>query len=161
LAERPVAGAPDRFLLGIALGAVALLAVGIAVVVLFGRGPGAPPVDPGSPVGIVQAYAEAVRQGDSDRARALLSQSARDEADRAKVPFPRQFESSNTQRRLLIEAVEQTADRAHVKVTVSTFSARTEPFSSGTWHREIDVWLVREGGQWRIASPTEPYAFTF
>jgi hypothetical protein len=152
---------PDRFLIGIVLGAVALIAVAVGVVLTIGRAPPAAPADPASPIGVVQAYVEAVRSGDADRARSLLSQSARDSLDRTRDPFPRYFDRSGNESRVMIEPVDVQADKAQVKVTISTFSARSEPFSTGTNHREVDVRLVREGGQWRIAQPAEPFAFAY
>jgi hypothetical protein len=150
---------PDRFLLAIVLGALALIVAGLAVVLALGRGPVAPPPDPASPVGVVQSYVEALRAGDVDRARAYLSQSARAELDRQRDAFPRLYQPAGLEERVLMEPVEADADHAVVKVTISTFSARTDPFSSSTYHREVEVRLVREAGQWRIAQPAEPYPF--
>ena len=56
---------------------------------------------------------------------------------------------------------EVTGDRASVKVTISTFTARSEPFSTSTYHQEVEVRLVRENGQWRIATPVEPFPFLY
>jgi hypothetical protein len=158
VSDSPRPAPPDRFLLAIVLGALALIAGGIAVVLLLGRAPAPPPPDPASPAGVVQGYVEALRAGEIDRARGYLSQSARAEIERNRDPFPRYYQPGGVERRILIETAEVTDDRALVKVTISTFAARTEPFSSSTYHREVDVLLVREGGQWRIAQPVEPFA---
>jgi hypothetical protein len=149
---------PDRFLLAIVLGALALIASAVAIVLVLGRTPASPP-DPASPAGVVQAYVEALRAGDFDRARGYLSQSARAEIDRNREPFPRYYQPGGIERRVLIETVEVAEDHALVKVTISAFAARTEPFSSSTYHQEVNVRLVREGGQWRIAQPIEPFPF--
>jgi hypothetical protein len=161
LPEPPSAlAAPDRFLIGIVLGTVLLIALGIAAVMLAGRARAPAPVDPASPAGVVQAYVEALRNGETDRARSFLTQSARDGLD--KQNFPRPYHPpSAPERRVLIESVEVGADRARVKVTVSSFSARSEPFSTGTYHSEVEVRLVRENGQWRISTPTEPFPFLY
>lgn len=148
----------DRFLIGIVVGAVALIVIGIAAVVLLGRS-APPPPDPGSPVGVVQAYIEAVRSGEQEAARALLSQSARQQLDRNREVFPRYPGAPSVERRVLIQPVSQSADRAEVKVTITTFSARSDPFSSSTYSREIQVFLVREGADWRINQPIEPFVF--
>jgi hypothetical protein len=150
---------PDRFLLAIVLGALALIAAAVAIVLVLGRAPAPPPPDPASPAGVVQAYVEALRAGDFDRARGYLSQSARAEIDRNREPFPRYYQPGGVERRVLIETVEVAEDHALVKVTISAFAARTEPFSSSTYHQEVTVRLVREGGQWRIAQPIEPFPF--
>jgi hypothetical protein len=160
VSDSPAAPAPpDRFLLAIVFGALALIAAGVAVVLVLGRAPPPPPPDPASPVGVVQAYVEALQAGEVDRARSYLSQSARAELDRERAAFGHYYQPGGVERRVLIEPVEVDAERARVKVTISTFSARTEPFSASTYHREVDVRLVREGGQWRVAQPVEPYAF--
>jgi hypothetical protein len=159
--EQPRAvAAPDRFLVGIVLGAVALIAIGILAVLLAGRQAPSGAVDPSSPVGVVQAYVEAVRAGDTERARSYLSQSAREQVDKANFPKP-YLPPSPPERRVLIEPGEVTGDRARVKVTVSTFTARSEPFSTSTYHQDVDVRLVRENGQWRIATPVEPFPFLY
>ena len=152
---------PDRFLLAIVLGALALIVAAVAIVLVLGRAPAPPPPDPASPAGVVQAYVEALRAGDFDRARGYLSQSARAELDRSRDAFPRYYQSDSVQRRILIELVEIEGDRARGRVTISSFSARTEPFSSSAYHREVEVRLVREGGQWRIAQPVEPFPFLY
>lgn len=152
--------APDRFLVGIVLGAVLLIALGIAAVLLAGRAPAPPPADPASPVGVVQAYVEAVRAGETERSRTYLSQSAREQID--KQNFPRPYHPGTVpERRIVIEPVEVGAERARVKVTVSSATARSEPFSTSTYHNEVDVRLVREDGQWRISTPIEPFPFLY
>jgi hypothetical protein len=159
--ELPAAAAsPDRFLVGIVLGAILLIALGILAVVLAGRAPAPAAADPASPAGVVQAYVEALRAGETDRARTYLSQSARDQLDKQGSPRP-YHPGSAPERRIVIDPVEVGADRARVKVTVSAFTTRTEPFSSSTYHNEIDVRLVRENGQWRISVPIEPFPFLY
>ena len=154
----PAAAPPDRFLLAIVLGALALIAAGVAVVLLVGRAP-APAPDPASPAGVVQAYVEALRAGEVERARGYLSQSARIEVERDRAPLPRYYPPGGTERRILIETAEVGEERALVRVTISSFAARSEPFTSSTYHQEVDVRLVREAGQWRIAQPTDPFPF--
>jgi len=153
----------DRFLLGIVAGSVALVAIGIAAVFLVGRPRTTGTFDPASPAGIVQAYVEAFRAGDSERAYGLLSRSAQtsERRDQYRDRFPRYNESSDSGRRLVIEPVSEGADTAEVKVTISRFAARSDPFSAGTSHRDVTARLVREDGAWRISQPTEPYVFSY
>ena len=163
MSERaPVAPSTDRFLTAIVVGAVLLLVVAVGAVALLARAPRPAPADPAAPVGVVQAYVEALRAGDLDRAHSYLSRSAQ-----AAVPlatyrerFPRYGESSRNETRLLIEPVTVGADTAEVKVTVSRFTARSEPFSANAYHRDVTVRLVREDGAWRVSQPIEPYAFS-
>jgi hypothetical protein len=153
----------DRFLIGIVVGAVALIVVGIAAVVLVGRGPAAPPADLGSPVGVVQAYVEAVRAGDLDRAYSFLSRS--EQAAVSLSEYRRRFSTTarptNTESRVLIEPVTVGSDTAEVKVTISRFSARADPFSTGTSHQEVNVRLVKQDGTWRVDQPIGPYPFLY
>ena len=153
----------DRFLAGIIAGSVLLIALAVAAVFLAGRRPPRPPADPSSPAGVVQAYVEAIRSGDLQRAHGYLSRAAQ-----ASLPlstyrerFPRHVEPTSSDQRILIEPIVIEADRAEVKVTISRFSARSDPFSARTFHRDVTVRLVREDGAWRVDQPAEPYPFLY
>ena len=61
--------------------------------------------------------------------------------------------------RIVVEPVTQTETTADVKVTISRFYARSDPFSSSTYHNDTTVRLIREDGAWRISQPIEPYRF--
>ena len=157
----PAARGTDRFLLGIVVGAVILVVVGIGAVLLTSRTATARPVDPDSPVGVVQAYADAVRAGELDRAYSYLSRVAQEALplDEYRRRSLRPFVGDTDEQRVLVEAVMVGTDTASVKVTISRFSARPSPFSAGTYHRDTTVYLVREDGGWRISRPVEPYPF--
>lgn len=159
----PRAAGTDRFLIGIVVGSIALVLLGIAAVVFVGRPRPAETFDPSSPAGVVQAYVEAVRVGDRDRAYDLLSRSAQIDVrrDTYRERFPSPSGSGDTSTRIVIEPVSETGDDAEVKVTISRFATRSDPFSSGTYHRDVTVRLVREDGAWRINQPAEPYQFTY
>jgi hypothetical protein len=154
------APAPDRFLIGIIAGALALIAIAAALVAL-GRSAPAPPVDPASPVGIVQAYIEAVRAGDVERAHGYLSRGAQ-----AAVPltdyrkaFAPGGRPDRGEQRLVIEPVAEAPARAEVRVTISRLTVGEGPFAAGSYHYEVMVVLVREDGAWRVDLPAEPYPF--
>lgn len=154
--EPAPAGGQDRFLLAIVAGTVLLVVVAVAVVLLFGRGRTAPPADPNSPAGVVQMYVEAVRAGEIERSRTYLTREARTQAearDRQNNYTPSQ--SDNV--RIVVENVSSTETTAEVKVTISRFYARSDPFSSSTSHYDVTVKLLREDGNWRISQPIEPY----
>ncbi len=158
----PTPGA-DRFLIGIVAAAVLLIGVGIAAVLLVGRLPSSPPVDPSSPVGVVQAYVQALRAGDLERAYGYLSRSAQKSVplDTYRQRFPHYYEPAATDQRLLIEPVTVGSDAAEVKVTISRFSARSDPFSASSSHRNVTVRLVKEDGVWRVNQPLEPYPLLY
>ena len=59
--------------------------------------------------------------------------------------------------RIVVEPVSITDAAAEVKVTISHFNARSDPFSSSTWHRDVTARLVREDGAWKISQPPLAY----
>jgi hypothetical protein len=155
--ERTATTGPDRFLLGIVAGTVLLVVVSIVVVLMVGRSRPTPPADPASPAGVVQAYIEAWRVGDVERAHSYLTREARAEAEsRDRTTYRPSADDNN---RIVVETVSMTGTTAEVKVTISRFQARSDPFSAGTYHRDVTVRLLREDGEWRISRPIEPYVF--
>jgi hypothetical protein len=160
--QAPTARGIDRFLLAIVVGAVLLIVLSVAAVLLVGRRP-APTADPTTPGGTVQIYVELVRAGSLERAYGYLSRSAQASVppDRFRQDGARYVGSSRTGERLLVEPLAVTGDTAEVKVTVSRFTARSDPFSSGSYHRDVAVNLVREDGAWRIDRPTDPSPFLY
>jgi hypothetical protein len=154
---RPAPGR-DRFLLAIVAGTILLVVVSVIVVVLFGRARTTPPPDPNSPAGVVHAYVEAVRAGEMEKARGYLTRAARAEAEsRDRQNAYRPTRDDNV--RIVVETVATTETTAEVKVTISRFYARSDPFSSSTSHYDTTVRLIREDGAWRISQPVEPYTF--
>lgn len=151
-------GGQDRFLLAIVAGTIVLVLASIVVVFVFGRARTSPPPDPNSPAGVVHAYVEAVRDGDIERARTYLTRTARAEVEvRDRQSSYRPTRDDNV--RIVVETVSTTETSAEVKVTISRFYARSDPFSSSTSHYDTSVRLTREDGSWRIAQPIEPYTF--
>jgi hypothetical protein len=152
----PTSG-PDRFLLAIVAGTVVLVAVAILAVFLFARDRTGAPADPNSPAGVVQAYIEAVRGGDIERSRTYLTREARAQAEaRDRQSTYPQSRADNL--RIVVETVSSTDSTAEVKVTLSRFYARSDPFSSGTSRYDLTVRLIREDGAWRMTQPIEPYS---
>jgi hypothetical protein len=155
--QRTATAGPDRFLIGIVGGAILLILVSIVVVLLVGRSRPTPPADRDGPAGVVQAYIEAWRAGDVERAQSYLTRQARATAQsRDRSPYS---PAVNDNVRIVVETVSSDADAAEVKVTISRFYARSDPFSANTSHRDVTVRLVREDGAWRISQPIEPYVF--
>lgn len=154
-APAPAAG-PDRFLLAIVAGTLLLVLVSITLVFALGRGRAAPPVDPSSPAGVTQAYIEAVRAGDTEKARSYLARQALDEFDRQTRISPLR-PTADEHLRIVVETTSVSDTAAEVRVTVSHFYTRSDPFSSGTSHRDIITRLVREDGVWKLSQPPQPY----
>lgn len=159
-ATQPQAPGRDRFLLAIVGGTLLLVLVSVVVVLFFSRPRPAAPVDPASPAGVVQAYLEALRVGDFDTARGYLTRSARaDSIARERSPYTAW--SGNNNVRVVVETTSMTETTADVKVTISRFQARSDPFSSSTYHRDVTVRLLKEDGEWRINSPSDTYTFYY
>jgi hypothetical protein len=154
-AAAPATG-QDRFLLAIVAGTLLLVLVSIAVVFAFGRGRPTLPADPSSPAGVTQAYIEAVRAGDADKARSYLTRQALDEFNRQTRISPLR-PTADEHLRIVVETTSVTDTSAEVKVTVSRFYTRSDPFSSGTSHQDVIARLVREDGVWKLSQPPQPY----
>ncbi len=149
-------GGQDRFLIGIVAGTVLLVVISVIVVFMLGRPRTAPPADPATPAGVVQAYIEALRESDVTRSRTCLTNQARTEVEaRDKNNSYRPSPQENV--RIVVEQVSATDTRAEVQVTTSRFSANSDPFSSSSSHRDTTVTLVREDGAWRITQALETY----
>lgn len=92
------------------------------------------------------------------RARSYLTRDARAQVEaRDRQDIYRPSRDDNV--RLVVETISTTDTTAEVKVTISRFYARSDPFSSNTSHRDVTVKLIREDGAWRISQPVEPYTF--
>jgi hypothetical protein len=160
VSDRPTATVGvDRFLLGIVAGAILLVVVSIVVVFQAGRGSRQAVVDPDSPSGVVQSYVEAIRAGQVDRAYGFLSRSAQTTVplDMFRQRFSRRADSPDSTSRVLIQLTSSNAESAEVKVTISQFSAQSDPFSTSTYHRDVTIHLVGEDGAWRIDRPAGPF----
>jgi hypothetical protein len=138
------------------VGTLLLVLVSIAVVFVFGRGRTAPPADPSSPAGVTQAYVEAVRAGDTAKARSFLARQALGEFDRQTRTSPLRA-TADEHLRIVVETTSVTETTAEVRVTVSHFYTSSDPFSSGTSHRDIVTRLIREDGVWKLSQPPQPY----
>jgi hypothetical protein len=149
----------DRFLLAIVAGTILLVVASIAIVLVLGRPRPAPPADPNSPAGVVHAYVDAVRSGDVQRARSYLTREARAQIETRDRAYSYDGRASNENVRIVVETVSATETTADVKVTISRFNARPDPFSSSTWHSDVMARLIREDGAWKISAPVDPYMF--
>lgn len=150
---------PDRPLLAIVAGILVLIVGGLVAVVVAGRLPAAPPPDPATPAGVVTSYIASLRAGDPERAYALLSRSAR--AAISQERFRRDYGSlqsgGNPQTRLQVETTRETADRAEVRVTITTFNVNDRPFSTSSYSQDWLIPLVYEDGLWRMNQPIDAF----
>lgn len=146
---------PDRFLIGIVVGAIALVIIGVVVAVMGGRSPA--PVDPNSPAGVVAAYVEATRTGDYDAADAKLSRAAIAQRDRDRTVRRPIGPASDSNVSIAVETTRQTDDSATARLTVTRFYGSPSLFGSNRSTSEYLVPLVREDGAWRINQPIYEY----
>ena len=91
-----------------------------------------------------------------DKARGYLSRQARaafDDRNRQSPMRP----TADEHLRIVVETTTATETSAEVKVTISRFYARSDPFSSSTSHRDVTAKLVMEDGAWKISQPPLAY----
>lgn len=138
---------PPRLLL-VALVAVALLIVAVALVAVLTRGaPDA--LDPESPEGVVQRYAQAVIDDDPPAARELLDPDTFQDCERV-VP------AGGDLRVTFVETVEREKS-ALVRVLVR-MSLGVGVLGEDLYESEETFALVRVAGAWRIESAPWPLA---
>ena len=153
---------PDRFLIGIVAGVVALLAlVGISLVML--RQP-APQLPIDSPSGVVQRFYTAVQQRDFDEAYQYLSANmgsypTRDEFSKYNLDrtgYSYYGSSDNERVRIGEETIHD--NRAIVTVLITTFYAGNPLFGGSSEYTNTESFsLQREADGWRITEL--PYQF--
>ena len=109
---------------------------------------------PGSPEAAYQAYLRAWEAGDVDTAWASLTSQAQDRVDEYEFRAAARWRDEERVR-IWIDDVDTTAERATLHVTIET----TYDGLLGPDHDRHDAWvrLVREDGEWRIASPLIGY----
>ena len=155
--ERTAKIGPDRFLLGIVVGAMLLLVVSAIVVVVLRRSPVA--IDPSSPT---PAWSRpTLRRCEQAISRVRIATSRQRHALPRRRATGRHRHPDTTRRiRIVVEPMSEDASTATVRVSVTRFSVRGGPFSSSTTHHDLTVRLVREGGSWLLDQAVEPYVFS-
>ncbi|MEE1621080.1 hypothetical protein ACQ7DA_03215 [Zafaria sp. J156] len=138
----PRARTSDRTLWVVLAVTAALVAVALAAVLTRG---GAPRMDPATPAGTVQLYAEAVLDGDTPTAAALLAPTATEGCgvDGAGIV------PDGT--RVALVSTRERATSADVTVDLSTTSGGGL-FGASEYSYEAVFTLVREGDAWLITS---------
>ena len=148
----------DRFTWGIVVGAVALVVVALAAVLLVQRAPA--PIDLTTPDGVVRAYVQALDTGKPEAGWDLLSD--RLKAETSRDEFVRRAGASyHPQRegRVAIENVTIEGTSARVEVT-RTYSSNSGPFGMfgpSSYTNRFTARLEQQGGAWRITVPPEDF----
>ncbi len=148
----------DRFTWGIVGGTIALIAVGIAAVLLVRRNPA--PADLTTPDGVVRAYVEALEAGRPERAWELLGE--RQQADVPRDEFVRRATGAfrpGREGRLAIDATEITGDTARVDLSRTYASGGPPIFGPSSYTNRFTARLERQRGAWRITVPPEDYRY--
>jgi len=132
-------GKPDRSLIVI-LGVIAALVI-VALAVVFTRGEPAP-LDPDTPEGVVQLYAQAVLAGDEQTAADYLSEGRLDNCDRVD-PGP----LDNVRLTLVSSTVRENSADVRVSIVTATDNG---PFGASEYENEDNFDLVKTNGRWLI-----------
>lgn len=153
--QQPVSAAPERSLLIIAAGTLALVVVAVVVVLVLGTRSGADfPAD--SPEGAVQRYLTAFEDEDHATAYGFFSSDVQaetsfDDYRRMVRDYGRYGPGSS--RRVIFDRVSGEGDRRQVHLTVEEFYGGG-PFGGGeVYSTPRQLALVREAGEWRIDEP--------
>jgi hypothetical protein len=144
----------DRFTWGIVVGAVLLVAAGLASVTVLQRPPA--PTDLSTPEGVVRAYVTAIETQHPDEAWDLLTAGARGGLTRDEFVRRTSAQSRPRSGRLAIDSVAVEGSTARVELS-RTYEGSGGLFGSSSYSTTNTVRLEREGGQWRISVPPEPY----
>jgi hypothetical protein len=134
-----------------------LVVLALALAVLMPSRQPAP--DLNTPDGVALAYALAVQRGDLDQAWDLLAASVKSPLTRERfITRAEATRSSYERARLSIEDPRVDGETARVDL-VRNYPSSGGLFGlgSGSYSNRSTVRLVRENGQWRIATPPDPY----
>jgi hypothetical protein len=152
---------PDRFLVGIIGGVVALLALAGIVIALLHQPVRQLPAD--SPGGTIQRFYTAIEQKNYDEAYNLLSDSMVNKPTRD-VFVNNQMTSGSysysSARRARIDKENVYGDKATISVAVTHFYGSAGPFGGSSEYTDTEMFsLQREGGTWRITELPWPYGY--
>ena len=143
-------GRPERFVLIAGGSVLAVVVLAVALIVALG-GPEKANYDPATPEGVVQRYLEAIRRGNADAARELLSERARQQIDTDGGWALYRPGPIGDNRLVTVERTEVAGDRATVWLRVEDSSGSGLSLERYSWTMTIP--LVREDGDWLIDDP--------
>jgi hypothetical protein len=138
----PINGGPERTILLIGGGVLAVVLVAVVAVLTIGSAE-ADDFPPDSPPGVIQQYLDAAYQGDRDTAFTFLSARARAEMTRDTF-----FRCYQDEQRVRVDEVTIDGNRATVSLEIESSSGSIFDFDEYDWER--DVFLLNEDGGWKI-----------
>lgn len=142
-------GKPERTILAIGGGVLAIVLLAVTVVLVFGA-PDVEEFPADSPPGAVQRYLNALHARDYDAAEALLSARVLREFNRDEINRV-SYCPTQEGRRVRVVRTDQGADRATVVLMVEHVSGSGLSFDRYSY--EQTVALVREDDIWKIDEP--------
>lgn len=142
-------GKPERVMLAIGGGVLAIVLVAVAIVLVVGS-PDVEDYPPDSPPGTVQRYLLAARERDRDAIMALVSARVRrqfEDFERSDLPYC----PASDGRRVRVRRVDERGDRATVILIVEQISGSGLRLDRYSYEQPVN--LVREDGEWKIDDP--------
>jgi hypothetical protein len=140
---------PDRSVVLIGGGVLAVVLVAVVVIVALGT-PEPETFPPDSPEYALQQYLDAAHSGDEERARSFLSRRALAQIP-ADAPGRTPYCPPLDGRRITVDDVERSGDRATVTVEITELSGSGLDFDRYSW--EYTVRMVLEDGAWKLDDP--------
>ncbi len=145
----------DKFLMGIVAGIVLLIVV--AIIVVLTRGQWEDYVADDSPAGVVHNYFLAIQRQDYDKAYDYLSDEIKSKPDRDDFIFVVDDFGNRSEASLQIGESTINGDRAHVQVSITTYSGGG-PFDSGSYaSRDTAHLRATANGDWKLIQFPYPY----
>lgn len=141
---------PGRSIVAIGAGVIVLVALAIIVALVAGS-PEVEAFPPGSPEATLQAYLQAVEDGDAEQAYDYLS--SRAQSQMSFTDFQRFIGFGGIPRdaRVRIDRTQVDDDRATLYLVIEHFSGSGIDFNRYSYEREVR--LVREDDAWKIDEP--------
>jgi hypothetical protein len=144
----------DKFLIGIIIGIVALVVA--AVIIVLSRAQTEIYIADDSPAGVVHNYFLAVQQEDYDKAYGYLSDAMKNKPDLD--DFILNVDNLNNQEASLqLNETKITADRAQVKIAVTTYSGGAVFERNSYTNRDTVHLRQNAAGNWQIFQFPYPY----
>ena len=140
--------APDRTVIAIGGGVLAIVVLAVVVVLAMGE-PEVTAYPADTPEGTVQRYLRAAYGGDDETARELLSDRA--DSEMSRDPITGLFCQQSDGHQVRVTGVDAGDARAAVRLQIEDVSGSGLGFDRYSWERSVV--LVFEDGGWKIDEP--------
>jgi len=143
-------GKPERTVLAIGGGVLALVVLTVVLALTFGSADPAS-FEPGSPEAALQDYARALRDVDRAAALALLTNDARAQVEQDQY-FPSSYCGGSDDRRVRVDHTEIAGNHATIYVTVQESSSSVFDFDQYEYQQTVPM-LREDGANWKVDQP--------